>query len=293
MIDKNEVWVELKGGLGNQLFQYAFAYEIAVNYNSNLYIDCKNMNYTQSRLGILYYNLSGNFVNRKLRIMKLSSKVFGRKLAVRTPRKGVQILNLNNEISSGFQNKYLPSFYFQGYFQSRDVATQFLSRIVELKLKNYSKIYETLKKEMVLNDAIILHVRRGDYRLNKNWGLLGCQYYMEAINSLRKRNSESIWIFSDQISEVMEEFCSDNNFILQTSNDRIKWVSETLSSAETLQLISNSKRIVISNSTFSLWAAYQNTNAKVVAPKRFHPGEKNDSKLILSNWNTLNSNFLV
>jgi len=293
MINKNDVWVELNGGLGNQLFQYAFAYEIAINYNSNLYIDCTNMNYTQSRFGILYYNLSGNFVNKKLRIIKLSSKVIGGKLTVRKPKKEIQILKLNNEISSGFQNKYVPNYYFQGYFQSRDVAKQFLNRKVELKLKNYSKIYETLKKEMVFNDVIIMHVRRGDYRLNKNWGLLGCQYYMDAINLLRKRNSENIWIFSDEINEVTKEFCSNNNFMLQTSNDNIKWVDESLSSAETLQLMSHSNRIIISNSTFSLWAAYQNINAKVVAPKDFHPGEKNDSKLVLSNWDTLNSHFLV
>jgi len=293
MINKNDVWVELNGGLGNQLFQYAFAYEIAINYNSNLYIDCTNMNYTQSLFGILYYNLSGNFVNKKLRIIKLSSKVIGGKLTVRKPKKEIQILKLNNEISSGFQNKYVPNYYFQGYFQSRDVAKQFLNRKVELKLKNYSKIYETLKKEMVFNDVIIMHVRRGDYRLNKNWGLLGCQYYMDAINLLRKRNSENIWIFSDEINEVTKEFCSNNNFMLQTSNDNIKWVDESLSSAETLQLMSHSNRIIISNSTFSLWAAYQNINAKVVAPKDFHPGEKNDSKLVLSNWDTLNSHFLV
>jgi hypothetical protein len=115
---------------------------------------------------------------------------------------------------------------------------------------------------------------------------------VDAINLLRKRNSENIWIFSDEINEVTKEFCSNNNFMLQTSDDNIKWVDESLSSAETLQLMSHSNRIIISNSTFSLWAAYQNINAKVVAPKDFHPGEKNDSKLLLSNWDKLNSHFL-
>jgi hypothetical protein len=292
MANINDVWVELNGGLGNQLFQYAFAYEIAMNYKSNLYVDCTNMNYTQSRLGIRYYNLSGKFVNKNRRLMKFSSKVIGAKIPISRPKKEIQILKLNNEVSSGFQNIYVPNYYFQGYFQSRDVAKQFLNRNVELKLKNYSKIYDNLKKEIVLNDVIIMHVRRGDYRLNKNWGLLGCQYYVDAINLLRKRNSENIWIFSDEINEVTKEFCSNNNFMLQTSDDNIKWVDESLSSAETLQLMSHSNRIIISNSTFSLWAAYQNINAKVVAPKDFHPGEKNDSKLLLSNWDKLNSHFL-
>jgi hypothetical protein len=225
--------------------------------------------------------------------MKFSSKVIGAKIPISRPKKEIQILKLNNEVSSGFQNTYLPNYYFQGYFQSRDVAKQFLHRIVELKLRNYSRIYETLKKEIVLNDVIIMHVRRGDYRLNKNWGLLGCQYYLEALNLLRKRNSENIWIFSDEIDLVTKEFSINNNFVLQTSKDKIKWVDESLSSAETLQLMSHSSRIIISNSTFSLWAAYQNIKAKVVAPKDFHPGEKNESKLLLSNWDTINSHFFV
>jgi hypothetical protein len=228
---------------------------------------------------------------------KKSGKIVAAKILnvlsdVESLKKEIQILKLNNEVSSGFQNIYVPNYYFQGYFQSRDVAKQFLNRNVELKLKNYSKIYDNLKKEIVLNDVIIMHVRRGDYRLNKNWGLLGCQYYVDAINLLRKRNSENIWIFSDEINEVTKEFCSNDNFMLQTSDDNIKWVDESLSSAETLQLMSHSNRIIISNSTFSLWAAYQNINAKVVAPKDFHPGEKNDSKLLLSNWDKLNSHFL-
>lgn len=291
MANTNDVWVELNGGLGNQLFQYAFAYEIAMSYKSNLYIDCRNMNYTQSRLGIRYYSLSGKFVNTNRRLMKFSSKVIGEKIPIRRPKKEIQILKSNNEVSSGFQNTYLPNYYFQGYFQSRDVAKQFLNSIVELKLRNYSRIYKTLKKEMVFNDVIIMHVRRGDYRLNENWGLLGCQYYLDALNLLRKRNSEHIWIFSDEIALVAKEFSVNNNFVLQTSEDKIKWVDESLSSAETLQLMSHSSRIIISNSTFSLWAAYQNINAKVVAPKVFHPGEENESKLLLSNWDTISSHF--
>ena len=293
MANTNDVWVELNGGLGNQLFQYAFAYEIAMNYNSNLYIDCTNMNYSQSRLGIRYYNLDGKFINKNRRLVKFSSKVIGDKLPIRRPKKEIPILKLNNEVSSGFQNTYLPNYYFQGYFQSRDVAMQFLNRIVKLKLRNHSRNYETLKKEMVLNDVIIMHVRRGDYRLNKNWGLLGCQYYLGALNLLRKRNSENIWIFSDEIDLVTKEFSINDNFVLQTSKDKIKWMDESLSSAETLQLMSHSSRIIISNSTFSLWAAYQNTKAKVVAPKEFHPGEIKESKLLLSNWDTINSHFIV
>ena len=292
MTNVNDVWVELNGGLGNQLFQYAFAYEIAIKHNSNLYVDCKNMNYTQSRLGICYYDLSGKFVNKNHKMLKISSRIVGDKLVIRKPKKEIQILKLNNEISSGFQDIFLPNHYFQGYFQSRDVAKQFLNRIGELKLKNYSKIYKMLKKEIVLNDVIIMHVRRGDYRLNKNWGLLGCQYYMEAMDFLRKRNSENVWIFSDEIDEVTKEFGSNNDFLLQTSQDKIKWVNESLSSAETLQLMSYSNRIIISNSTFSVWVAYQNINAKIVAPKDFHPGEKNESRLVLYNWSTLNSHFL-
>jgi hypothetical protein len=41
MVLRNNILVELDGQLGNQLFQYAFAYEIAISYNLNLYIDAR------------------------------------------------------------------------------------------------------------------------------------------------------------------------------------------------------------------------------------------------------------
>ena len=47
-VNVKEVWVKLQGGLGNQLFQYAFGNLIASKNNFELIVDGKDINITQS-----------------------------------------------------------------------------------------------------------------------------------------------------------------------------------------------------------------------------------------------------
>ena len=63
-VNVKEVWVKLQGGLGNQLFQYAFGNLIASKNNFELIVDCKEINITQSSRGILDFTLPGKFVNK-------------------------------------------------------------------------------------------------------------------------------------------------------------------------------------------------------------------------------------
>jgi hypothetical protein len=58
------VVVKLRGGLGNQLFQYAFGRIASSGLNSDLILDCFEINRISSDNGILNFDLPGKFVNK-------------------------------------------------------------------------------------------------------------------------------------------------------------------------------------------------------------------------------------
>ena len=283
-VNVKEVWVKLQGGLGNQLFQYAFGNLIASKNNFELIVDCKEINITQSSRGILDFTLPGKFVNK--------NRILNQFIFKKPPIKFDRVV-----ADDSFSLKYLdfdkPNSYFEGFFQSYSIASEFLSKFPSLTLKSESRVFREKRSEILSDQPIVLHVRRGDYKDNPHWGLLQPAYYVEGITHLRNKNQESIWVFSDEIESVRKEFTSSNIFNATTKTDKINWFPGTikLTAAETLKLISKSDRIVIGNSTFSVWSAYLNQNALIVAPKQFYFNQDSGERLDPS-WHRIESKWI-
>ncbi len=269
MRKKSQVWVLLAGGLGNQLFQYAFASEIAKSNNSKLMLDTSHANIIQSGLGIEEFKLDGVYLNRPKVYKKIASKLF--KIELKTlPNKYIKKNVIETPVFSDFSELYSTNCYYTGHFQSFHVANKFLADN-RLLLKSPSKNYLKMKN-LYEKNSIAIHVRRGDYRNTGSWGLLSVEYYVKAISSLRLSSKENLYIYSDDVELVYKEFLSNSFFRLITKSDQITFIgtNDSLSPAETLLLMSISERIVIANSTFSLWAAYLNPNSNVLAPREFY-----------------------
>ena len=269
MSKKSQVWVLLAGGLGNQLFQYAFASEIAKSNHSKLIIDTSHANITQSGNGIEEFKLGGVYLNKPNIYKKIALKLF--KIEFKTlPKKYIKKNVIEAPVFSDFSELYSTDCYYTGHFQSFYVAEKFLAGN-RLLLKSPSKSYLKMK-ELHEKNSIAIHVRRGDYRNTGSWGLLSVEYYVNAIRSLRLNSKENLYIFSDEVELVNKEFMSNSLFRSVTKSDQITFIgtNDSLSPAETLLLMSTSERIVIANSTFSLWAAYLNPNSNVLAPREFY-----------------------
>lgn len=171
----------------------------------------------------------------------------------------------------------------QGYFQTY----KFADLIKEDLMSNFevniaSEAYKKLANLMVEIQPTVMHIRGGDYRDNqKKIGMLGKEYYFKALNQLKHRNAQSkLWVFSDD-----ESYCNKMLHDLNLQPDQAIFSSSGLSDAETLKIMSLSSGIVMSNSTFSWWAAYLNSrNAIVICPQKWFRGMDDPNDLLPSSW---------
>jgi hypothetical protein len=117
-------------------------------------------------------------------------------------------------------------------------------------------------------DAVGIHYRRGDYVGNPNYAQLGEEYYKNAFYDLT--NSEYTIARSD-----------DAKFIKYT------WGQICGTEIEDFISLAECKEHIISNSTYSWWAAYL-SGGKVVAPREWFAGELakrcSTKDLLPENW---------
>lgn len=284
--------VRIKGGLGNQLFQYATGYAVAKEMNTELRVDTSF--YPKQKLrGYKLPLLSLNKVeNEKI----IKRPLFVRILENRYVNKLLRIVG-SEKISFMKQTyfletklKYLPQIfslsgnrvYLDGYFQSPMYFEQYRDDLLTLYTPQYefSDEWKLYCEEMLQVNSVAIHVRRGDYLKiqNKNHFqyLLGEDYYRNAISFLEKKiDNPAFYWFSDDINWVKEHFGEDPrfNYICLTSEN---------ADLDEMMLMSKCKNIVTANSSFSWWAAWlnQNINAIVIAPRRCF-GSKD---MIPDNW---------
>lgn len=111
--------------------------------------------------------------------------------------------------------------------------------------------------------AVVVHVRRGDYFLPKHvgfHGLLDWDYYQRTMVAMRERIANPVFlVFSDDL-----EACQQN--MVAPPGTEIRFVSEPDDCAA-LYLMSQFNHYILSNSSFSWWAAWLGEPAQnVIAP---------------------------
>ncbi len=268
--------VKIIGGLGNQLFQYAFGKAIEKKLGKNVYYDISEFSYYDLRnFELHHFNVElkfaskeserelNNFKNRLLfrisRILKIEELVFKYLSYYRehVDNKPININRINNDI------------YLDGYWQSenyfleiKDIIYRELSIKTELSIKNQNQL-----KEISLVNSISLHIRRGDYitnnRVSKIYETCSLEYYQKACDYISDRIENPVFfIFSDDIEWAKSNLRNQYNNIFVDANC-------AQSAIEDLRLMSSCNHHIIANSTFSWWGAWLNQNQSkiVIAPK--------------------------
>jgi hypothetical protein len=268
-LKNNKVVISLVGGLGNQMFQYAFASIIAKKNNTKLLIDTtffktnnKNTSSIARDFGLDIFNLH----------LKEYKKTFYKRLIYK-----LKPLKRYNEPSLNFNNEALnlkSPIYISGYFQSYKYFLGFEDFIKDLftfPKNNIGVKNENILKKIKFEDSISIHIRRGDYINNKKTnqvhGTCSLDYYLSAIKRITKNENKkySIYFFSDDINWVRKKFKDlnfDKEFIDHNTGNK-SWID--------IFLMSNCKHNIISNSSFSYWAGWLNNNPNktVIAPKQW------------------------
>jgi hypothetical protein len=304
----------LMGGLGNQLFQFAFGRCISNFGAYQLVLDSSHASARKSLDGlpeiceVLGTDL---FRVRERRLDRFSSKF--RNLAIRssgsislsanveraisrlTLEVGINIKSVSNDSrfrvllanSLGYSKKLeaetSKNAYYIGYAQTRKYFAKIALEDVQTR-EICQRFVETAGQKWVKlapDDCAIIHLRRGDYKHSK-FGLLSNDYYRRALDlTTRKENIRKIYAISDgeygELKEDLKNISSDIEFI----------PSRRLRSAEVLGLMSQFRIIIGANSSLSWWASALGGIAKkniAAFPASWFEGIPSPKDLFLPEW---------
>lgn len=270
--------VKYIGGLGNQLFTYAFSLALQKRYNERIYSDLlyygkhefHNGFELQNVFDIKLYPVSVRDV------WKLTWYIPNYYLDYHLHRFLPAGLHSYKESKDGAYNEKVFSygnksiFYF-GFWQDYRYFHNFRNEIINsLKFKNplNQKNTEIAKVISESEESVGIHIRRGDYINHPMYrGICTIDYYKYAIlNITSKFDNPKFFIFSNDI-----DWCIKNIVPLLGSYHYtlIDWNKGKQSFVD-MQLMTLCKALIIANSTFSWWGAYLNKrNPYVIAPRKW------------------------
>jgi hypothetical protein len=259
------VSVTIKGGLGNQLFQFAAGYNLARSLRTELQVDLSFFDDQEVR---------EDFTPRKflltelgIRVKELSKKDWKRRKTAPEPNSNQTWAkklwtDLRREPTRYVEK--LPSFdpklfemrgdiHLTGYFQDY----RYLNNIKHfIKGCIHQARPDAMAKSSISKDeAICLHVRRGDYisrpDVQQLIGHCDIEYYKNALKWMREKGiSANAYIFSDDCEYVKSQFSNLPDVTIWDTPDT------TESTIQDFMSMMQCKHFIISNSSYSYWAAW-------------------------------------
>lgn len=269
---KQSVVLKLKGGVGNQLFQYAAAHVYAKETGRKLFILANRKKYdlynTKARsVALENFNLAGHKIiykdeiNPLLRILrhkpfslatelitKISNYKFYKEISLYETLKTES--NINSEIII-LDNFYESELFFANY-------TNEIQEIFKFRNIDKGKLSSQINKLNQPN-SVCIHARLGDM---EDFNPTPDDYFTKAIDRANiSIKTPKFFIFSDQTNSLKQKF----SYI---SNQEIISNPSLYSNIEELFMLSQCKNIIISRSTFGWWGAYLNRDNKnlIIAP---------------------------
>jgi hypothetical protein len=265
---------KLKGGLGNQLFQYACGRALSIRNGEELKLDITEYADNNTTDVARHYSLSHFNIKATIATIEEILKI---KYSYGLISKATRIFRTKilREFYIGFNKKILTrkgNSYLDGFFQTEKY---FLDKEKEIRddLKLKAPLNEKAKEiSSLIKDAqqsISLHVRRGDYishPVSRQYnGTCSLEYYTKALELIVSKIGDdiTIFVFSDDIAWVKENMPLPYPAIYVSSPD--------IPDYEEMVLMSMCNHNIIANSSFSWWGAWLNPDPSkiVIAPKRW------------------------
>lgn len=269
------VVVQLIGGLGNQLFQYAVAKSLAIEKKQKLYIDISEFEtYNLHNYSLQHFNIDSRFYIKPNKYWKKITGCFQKRTFYKEKDFGFN-QSLNN--LSG------DAIFLEGYFQSEKYFLKYEDNIrKDFTIKTPLKpITEDLIKKIKSINSVSIHIRRGDYLSNTLHNTSKEEFYIKAIEIIEKKVDNPVFfVFSDDMAWVKLNFTIKHEVVFVDFND-------ALSNFEDLKLMASCKHNIIANSSFSWWGAWLNNNKNkiVIAPiKWFNDDSINSKDVVPDGW---------
>ncbi len=277
------IYVRLKGGIGNQLFQYAAGRALAQRTGEEFCLDINFLERTISGVTSRKYELS--HLRDSVSLIGESS-LWERVTLKYIPRiycflKGINFIDEAKILNETDFKKLGGNCYLDGYWQRLDYFNE-ISSILELDLTTSVDLSEKgaeILRGITAQSSIAVHIRRGDYVTLKSaagyHGSMSAAYYRLAINKICELVENPLfYVFSDDLSWAKSnlQISPGNSIFVDHNSVDNAW--------EDLMLMGHCKHHIISNSSFSWWGAWLggriNKNSKqiVYAPDKWYRNKK-------------------
>jgi hypothetical protein len=260
----------LKGGLGNQLFEIFATMSYAIDSDHFFYFKntyalnsgvTQRHTYWHSLLIFLRKHITDSIFNHNMKIVREKSFNY-------------------EELPT---TTILDNIILDGYFQSHKYFE-----------KNYKQIYDYLQLEVLKKKAtskynynykefVSMHFRQGDYKnLQETHPILTHKYYENSLKELLKKTNSNLqkvlYFCEKEDNEEIEKIIGELKKTIK--NCAFIKVTDDVEDWKQLLLMSACSHNIIANSSFSWWGAYLNTNpTKIVCYPEvwFGPKSPNDT----------------
>lgn len=277
------------GGLGNQMFQYAFALSLKEKMpEEEVLIDASHFHtifFHHYKRGMNLhqgYELESTFPNLSLKQAKwhqlmrvtwfIPNYVLSRIARKYLPKLKSEFIEPSEKVYEFLPEVYNSSKnrYFEGYWQSvkySEIVRQKL--FYEFQHPEPDEYNHKMIEQIKASDSVGMHIRRGDYVSNKGFGgICDLDYYKRALKYIENKESKTFYIFSNDI-----QWCRENLqpllggaevvYVIENKGKKSHW---------DMFLMTYCKSLIIANSSFSWWGAVLNHNVDVlvIAPSRWN-----------------------
>lgn len=291
--------VKLMGGLGNQMFQYAFSRELAAMYGEDVCYDMDSYSHDKQRSLALY----------KLSVPKLADwnmivpyeerqKIVREQKVYRIIQRTMRAIHRSDRVGKGLYERYLKKgryYNFDPYYYSLPIVTaenkyaygyfqgeQYFRRVIK-EIRRDFIISQPIENEQDMLERIVscnsvcIHIRVGDYkeRKNKRFDVLTPEYIHRGMAFIQEHVEAPVFfVFTNEPNACEEQFRIHNAVYVNGFRDY-----------QDMRLMLNCKHFILSNSTFSWWTSYlaYNPDKLVVVPQKWRNNQEEEPALMKTN----------
>ena len=270
--------VVFDGGLGNQMFEYAFYLSLRDKCSYAFYgfdTYAAEEEHYGYELDKIFHVDSHRERNRHAFLRKLERHHY---VDFTEVKEGNAII-YNQEVYKDILHPHVYRGYWQTekYFEHIADKVRKAFRFREEKISKQTRAMAEEIRQMV--NPISLHVRRGDYVGNTSTATFGMEYYDAAVKIIREKfNGGRLLVFSDDPEWAKKNLPYEDMMVVDWNNGEDSW--------QDMYLMSQCTHNIIVNSSFSWWGAWLNEHSEkqVIAPKRWMTWELENSDIISHRW---------
>lgn len=272
--------VRISDGLGNQMFQYAFAFALEKKTGARVLIDPLFWGTSLRRYQLEEFKITRTkrLVGRSLDYILGFGPRNGRRFKDRYRQHLIQkkyqlfqekqVMHYDADVYN--QKK---SCFYWGFWQTPQYFEEYYEELKSefTRKEAVSQQAQKYQKQMEQVTSVAMHIRRTDYVRQEGNVTIPFGFYEEALRGMKEKLGEfRLFIFTDD-KQFVKEYFKIRDYVLV----------EGLCDLDEFELMRQCNHHIVANSTFSWWAAYlgENKGGIVYAPctgiwsEEFYPKE--------------------